>query len=103
MKHYCFGMTTSDSFVTIIESKPDTSDHDKSKSDNLELCPDNTLLNASINKSYLDLSSEETDRWKNTLNGKKRSSLFTDVKTIEDEGCCSVAYEYLCRLEEVRR
>ena len=93
----CFGMTTSESFVTLEESKSDPSDREIYNSS-----PENNIL-TSTNKSYLDLSSEETDKWRNTLNGKKRRSLFADVKTIEEEGCCSVAYEFLCRLEELRR
>ena len=94
------GMTTSESFLMVEQFVSDTSDREVSKSNS-----ENTLgtYSTCTNQSYLDLSSEETERWKNTLSSKKRSSLFSDVKTLEEDGCCSVAYEYLCRLEELRR
>ena len=94
------GMTTSESFLMIEPFQSDTPDREVSNSSS-----ESTLGTHSTctNQSYLDISSEETERWKNTLNRKKRSSLFSDVKTLEEDGCCSVAYEYLCRLEELRR
>ncbi|KAI6658005.1 hypothetical protein LOD99_15720 [Oopsacas minuta] len=94
-KRYSFGMCTSESFVII---KTENSDREISNSS-----PENNFQSEPNNENYLDISSEETDKWKNTLSGKKRSSLFADVKTLEQDGCCSVAYEYLCRMEEFRR
>eukprot|EP00800_Vazella_pourtalesii_P000651 TRINITY_DN10575_c0_g1_i4.p1 TRINITY_DN10575_c0_g1~~TRINITY_DN10575_c0_g1_i4.p1 ORF type:complete len:496 (-),score=113.22 TRINITY_DN10575_c0_g1_i4:2979-4466(-) len=96
MRRFKSGMSNSESFIMIgqLTGQEVTNSISESTLGTFSTC---------TNQSYLDLSSEETERWKNTLNSKKRSSLFSDVKTLEEDGCCSVAYEYLCRLEELRR
>ena len=97
-----FGMTTSESFITVEPPvKSDSSDGDQSSS--LGNSSIQTISSNNINSSFLDVSSEDTARWSNSLKERKRSSLFADVKTLEEDGGCSVAYEYLCRLEELRR